>query len=52
MDKNLFELLLNSVNEMVAIENGEKEPNSESVHLYEIPKGAVLKLQNSQVIEE
>lgn len=37
MDKNLFDSLLDSVNEMVAIENGEKEPNPSNVHFHKIP---------------
>lgn len=37
MDKNLFESLLSSVNEMVAIENGDKEPRFENVHRHEMP---------------
>ncbi len=37
MDKNLFADLVSSVNEMVAIENGEFQPQPEHVHRHAIP---------------
>ncbi len=37
MEKKLFDDLLSSVNEMVAIENGEIVPNPENVHRHAIP---------------
>ncbi len=37
MDKNLFDTLIDSVNEMVAIENDEIQPNPENVHRHSIP---------------
>ena len=37
MEKKYFETLLSSVEEMVAIENGEREPAPENVHRFELP---------------
>ncbi|WP_322874291.1 hypothetical protein [Klebsiella quasipneumoniae] len=32
MDKELFDVLINSMEEMVAIENGQSQPAAENVH--------------------
>ncbi|MCP9270202.1 helix-turn-helix domain-containing protein [Xenorhabdus sp. XENO-1] len=37
MDNKLFDDLLNSVNEMVAIENGRFQPKPEHIHRHAIP---------------
>ena len=37
MEKKYFEALLSGVEEMVAIENGEREPAAGSVRRYELP---------------
>ncbi|WP_054179469.1 NadS family protein [Trabulsiella odontotermitis] len=50
MEKRLFDDLLTSVNEMVAIENGECEPAPEHVHRHAIPD--VKKLRTSMGMKQ
>lgn len=37
MEKNLFDALVSSMGEMVAIENGQREPMPENVHRHALP---------------
>ena len=37
MDKELFDSLVKSMEEMVAIENGEQQPSPERVHRHKLP---------------
>ncbi|NHB90204.1 NadS family protein [Photorhabdus tasmaniensis] len=43
MEENMFKELLSSVNEMVAIENGEFQPKPEHVHRHAIPNVKLIR---------
>ena len=45
MEEKLFNELLDSVNEMVAIEKGELEPKPEHVHSHSLPDVKALRMQ-------